>query len=1089
MQKDENNYNVKEYVETLSPKSFEQICVEYLKQLKGDQYSIRGTSFIKDGGKDITGKPVNGVPYEIWAECKKHTRSIGLEDISKNVVLVMSYGVNELIFFSTSNITETAKTHISKVASKHDFSVGFYYGDKLYKALETLPIFSKKISVKNNEKINIETHLSKYKNPEMYEKNDIIKLTRDTIFYINIHIENNSCTNLCDVCINIPKCNSMLFNLNPYDNNFKLPSYCEKIVQIQVDVLNTRKKLYIPNFEISYKTNEYTEKQIVSIGCVDPTSLLYFPVVSKKTNDYLLKIVKNKIENPPDFACFDIRGISGVGKTRLISEINKIASFSNWNTIIYDGKINKGFTPIKDLLCQLMGLPYLSHKIDISPNDIKNILSFHNDNEEFSDIIYKFIYKDFYDKETLYYLKNIFAYFLTRPYLSTSNIIILDNFQDFYEIVIEFVQELINICDSIKTNLIVCTSVNIEDIPKENNDCINNFFDFLNACPSDTVFTYEIQPLEENEAKILFEHALTNINSKSDLLTTLITKCGTLPFDIIMQIKSFQDEQIIEWTKDNLWYIPDFEKFDILINQTPKGSLNLIKRRLRCLKNKFTNSNYSTLWEQFKKIIKYLMYFENSLPICFLQDVDIDEETIVYFTESLFFKFDEEKPLLKFYHDNFYRYFSKIKLYCYDVKIAKCIFQWLESNELDTEDEYDSVLLRCYIDATKYEKAKALAIKLINNHLNGRDYNSVISISKLLLNDKHFTLSKEDFLDISIACAESYKGRVNHKRGAEIYYDLYLKASELEITIPKEKENYFYKNAINSCINSDYLQFALEILNYFNSKPQNDSYFKFLIHDRSAVINLGLGNVYIAESEIQKAKIIANECKQPIWTSIYLSDMGYIAYRGFQDKSKSIDCFKKAYNIIKSNIPYPNRKAELLQQYAFAELLDNHLNTAKDAINESVLICNELKETYLKSKARNLKGIIELYLGNSTKALEIWNDNLELCQNINNHPSQIRTYSNIAAYYLTTMNYKKAIGYMNIAIELLKHSEFSHVHFKELIINYYRISLFNNDDDTLEFIRKSYTDSDLYSYFETLDNNGHDCEIGLLYYNGANFIF
>ena len=177
MQKDENNYNVKEYVETLSPKSFEQICVEYLKQLKGDQYSIRGTSFIKDGGKDITGKPVNGVPYEIWAECKKHTRSIGLEDISKNVVLVMSYGVNELIFFSTSNITETAKTHISKVASKHDFSVGFYYGDKLYKALESLPIFSKKISVKNNEKINIETHLSKYKNPEMYEKNDIIKLT------------------------------------------------------------------------------------------------------------------------------------------------------------------------------------------------------------------------------------------------------------------------------------------------------------------------------------------------------------------------------------------------------------------------------------------------------------------------------------------------------------------------------------------------------------------------------------------------------------------------------------------------------------------------------------------------------------------------------------------------------------------------------------------------------------------------------------------------------------------------------------------------------------------------------------------------
>jgi len=1086
----QNNYDyIKEYIEALSPKSFEQICVEYLEIKKGKEYTIRGTSFLKDGGKDILAEATNGIPYEIWAECKKHTRSVGLEEISKNVVLVMSYGVNELIFFSTSNITETAKTHISKVASKHDFSVGFYYGDKLYEELSILPIFSKVITSKNNGIIRVKSNLSKYKNPESYEKNDTVKLTRDTVFYIYIHIENNSSSNIYDVCVNIPKSNNMLFNINPYDCNFKLPSFCEKIIQIQVDILNTKKVLFIPNLEISYKKDSFIEKQYISVGSVDPTGLLYFPVISKKTNDYLSNIVKKSINNTSDFTCFDIRGISGVGKTRLINEINKIASFTNWNTMNYDGKATKGFVPVKDLLCQLIGLPYLSHNINISPDDIKNILSFHNDNTEFSDIIYNFIYKDLYDKETLYYIKNVFAYFFSKPYLNTPNILVLDNFQDFYEVVIEFVQELINICNSIKTNVIICTSVNIEDIPKENNNCINNYFDFLNVCPQDTVYTYIIEPLEENEAKLLFEHALTNINSKSELLTTLVSKCGTIPFDIVMQIKAFQDEQIIEWSENNLWYIPDFEKFDILINSAPQGSINLIKRRLKSLKNRLTNGGDKALWEQFIKIIKYLMYFDNLLPISFLQYINVEEETIIYFTEALFFKFDEEKPLLKFYHDNFYRYFSTIKLYCFDIKIAKQIIQWLENDEVYNIDEYDSVLLRCYIDTAKYDKAKSLAIKLINNHLNGHNYNSVISICKLLLNDTHFSLTKDDTFDITIASAEAYKGRINHKKGAEIYYDLYKKVSNLELVIPKSKENYFYKSAINSCINSDYLNYAMEILNHFNSIPQNDYYYKFLIHDRYAVINLGLGNTNTSLTEIQEAQKIAVERNNMIWISIYLSDMGYIYYRGFQDKIQAINCFRSAYNTIKDNIPYPNRKAELLQQYAFAELLDNKTGNAKGFIDESILICNELKETYLKSKARNLKGIIELFLDNPDKSIEIWTDNLELCQNINNHPCQIRTYSNIAAYYLSTHNIKKAIGYLNIALELMYRSEFSYVHFKELIINYYRVSLYNEDKCVIKKIRETYTDNDLYANFETLDDNGYNSEAGLLYYNGANFIF
>lgn len=1085
----ENSY-IKKYIETLSPEGFEQICVEYLQLKKGNQYIVQGTKFIKDGGKDIVGKASNDIPYEIWAECKKHTRSIGLEEISKNVVLVMSYGINELIFFSTSNITETAKLHISKVASKHDFSIGFYYGEKLYNELAILPIFSYSSKIQNdNQSINISVNLSKYKNPESYEKENFIKLTRDTTFYIYITIDNNSSYNMYDVCINIQDNSNMLFHISSYDNNFKLPTSCERIVQIQVDILNLKKILYIPNVEISYKTSDNNEKKSeFYVGNVDPTGLLYFPIISQKTNDYLSNVVQKSIGKYSDFSLFDIRGISGVGKTRLIKEISKIASFKNWNIINYDGKINKNFAPVKDLLCQLIGLPYLSHNINISPADIKNILTFHNDNMEFSNIIYNFIYKDIYDKETLYYIKNVFTYFLSRPYLSMPNILILDNFQDFNEIVIEFVQDLIEICNSIKTSIIICTSINIEDVPTENCNCIKNYFDFLTACPEDSTHTYIIEPLEINEAKLLFEQTLTNINSKSNLLNVLVSKCGTIPFDIIMQIKAFQDEKIIEWSHNNLWYIPDFEKFNILINSAPQGSINLIKRRLKLLKMNLVNSNKKESWEMFILITKYIMYFKNSVPISFLQYIDIDEETLIFFTELLFYKFDEDKPTIKFYHDNFYRYFSNIKLYSFDIKVAKQIIEWIEGDEYYKND-YNFVLLKCYIDISNYCKAKPLALKLINGNLNEYNYKSVISICNSILNDNHFELTNIEYFDITISLAEAYRGRVNHKKGAEIYYNLYKKTSDLKLTIPKSKENLFYKNAINSCINSDYLNYAKEILNHFISVQPNDVYYKFLIHDRNAVINLGLGNVNIALNEIFEAEKIANMQDNNIWKSIYLSDMGYIYYRGIQDKKETINCFKNAYNIIKNNIPYPNRKAELLQQYAFVELLNNDIAAAKNDVRESILICNELKETYLKSKAYNLKGIIELHCGNTENAVEIWNNNIELCQNINNHTCQIRTFSNLAAYYLSTHNIKNSIGYLNIALKLMNDSEFSYVHFKELIINYYRIALLKCEDDIIKYIRQTYTDKDLYENFEKLEDYGYDTEAGLLFFNGANFIF
>lgn len=48
--------------------------------------------------KDIE-ELVERIPYKVWAECKKYSNSIGLQKIGKNVIIVLSEGVNELYFF------------------------------------------------------------------------------------------------------------------------------------------------------------------------------------------------------------------------------------------------------------------------------------------------------------------------------------------------------------------------------------------------------------------------------------------------------------------------------------------------------------------------------------------------------------------------------------------------------------------------------------------------------------------------------------------------------------------------------------------------------------------------------------------------------------------------------------------------------------------------------------------------------------------------------------------------------------------------------------------------------------------------------
>ena len=1089
--------NIKEYIDNISSAKFEELCVSYLRYLKGSNFIIKGTRYCKDGGKDIVGIPQNGIPYEIWAECKKHERSIGLDDISKNVVLVLSENINELFFFSTSNITVSAQKHISNLAAKHGFNVAFHYGDKLVNELSELPIFRNTVKLSSQDledkkELIARLYLSKYENSDYYESDSTIVLQRDTVFYIDIFLKNNTPKTIKNIDLEIPKSTYMLFNIQPYNKNFTLQPYCDRIVTIKINVINCIKKYNIPKIRIQYEYEEKKHRICLDAGIVDPTRLMYFPLIGEKLNNFL-KLVAEPILKKPTSNTYiiDIRGGSGVGKSRLIKELLLLGETYNWHVKHYDGINNKDLNIIKDLLCSFIGLPFYSGNINFTSNEIKKILKSQGDNEEFADILYDFLYKNKIDNEILYYIEDAIIYFLKHPYLDYPYILAIDNIQEVDISVLDIIEHLINILENVPAKFIIILGTNTERIPNKNCEKVAELLNVLDSCNDNYRLLQELYPMDAQEAKTFYIGLLKNVEKHKALLKFLIDKAGTRPFDMIMQLKYMQDKNILFWQEGNSWYIQDFQKFDTFVNKVPFKSNELIQQRVQTQLS-ISNSNIASSYQYFfKMLVKVLLIFKNNLPINFLYYINLDENIVTELMSSLFFKYDDKEPEIHFYHNNLYLYFQDQKIYSYDIEVTNKTVLWLESSQECQIKNKDTILLDCYIKLGKYKLAKEKGIECMKKCFYICDYADAVSIAELLLTSVKFELEDNEIFKIKYLLADAYRERIDHEKGAQIYSELYIKLKEEDITLSEKERNIFYHKAVNANLNSNHPDLALEMLRDFEKTNIAMPFYQFILYDRYAVVYLALGDIDNSYINIKKAIDMAEKVKNDEWKGIAYSDYAYLQYRGYQDSEQACKYFLSAYNIQFSDFISKNRQSELLQQKAFAELLQGNLKNALLEVNMSIETSQKIHSTYLEAKAINLKGIIQILSGNQQEGLSTWYMGIDLCQKIKNLSSKIRLYCNIGAYYLAENNILFAKDNLLIAYNLFLDNHFSDVHYKELFYNLIRMYNFFGENLEIKKIIKKSSDihiEEFYNYIieQDLDANS---KYGVLFYKNCNFIF
>ena len=189
----------------LSPEEFECLCYEYICSLYGanKDYQIEHTRYVHDGGRDIEITFYDQLSYfKIWAECKQHKRSIGLDDIGKNVVLVISKHIQQVIFFSASEITESAKIEIANIGDKLNFKVSFLSGKRLVNEIESHPNLIKKFFknieidtvMPREQKITVTCSVSEFESNIIIpiNKQKQIHLRNGELFNIYIHLSNQT---------------------------------------------------------------------------------------------------------------------------------------------------------------------------------------------------------------------------------------------------------------------------------------------------------------------------------------------------------------------------------------------------------------------------------------------------------------------------------------------------------------------------------------------------------------------------------------------------------------------------------------------------------------------------------------------------------------------------------------------------------------------------------------------------------------------------------------------------------------------------------------------------------------------------------
>lgn len=959
---------------------FENICYAYASEkYDADAYKVTITARRKDGGRDI-------VIYDkeqkrsSWGECKHHKSSLGLSEIGKNVVLAITNNIYKLIYFSTSSITPNTKCEILKAARIHGFDVLFLDGDKLDEEIVSckkilLQYFEEDFekSYQQNDGVFFEVLLDEFPNSynkSFYGAKQYCRLKNGLVFYIHIFLRNRKLVPIKELRLTLPE--DPQYHLSKTELAVsEVRSMSDIVLTVKGVVLNTQRPVKLHMGSVNYYAGDNTYTSQIDFGTVDGTEVWNVPVVGDIAQTFLFKTLPQteKLLQNDYFRVLYMKGSSGSGKTRLLQESAHQLSLHNISIIYMDAQVYVGVLFQKELIRQLLCLPALDKTEDFSAQILDEILTRSDVHVTNAQQIFDMLFCG--KRISLESQIDLFVQCINHPAFQGKYCLQVDNAQS---LDVQTQTLLVYLCEKLKNtraNVCMFFSWNTSVPAKQRRNPLQDYLNGHSLLPENTfVIPIVLGLLDQASAQSMVHFCLNLAPSQQAEEIRILQKTGYLPLDIILFCKQLWNTNCFSYD-GHYRYIVDVEMFSTELENLTEDESAVLQCRLQ-----YAQSNIKP-WRKAEKLFQLLLFFDNHLSSEIVQAFQIPRDLLDTLSRELIIK-EDEYGWLSFFHDNYYRFFSRKKDWGLFVKADYLKLRGFtkQMEPLMGMGMRVKYLQCCYMLGEK-EPFRIEAKALLNVLMVSENVTEVIALSDFYLRHIQGKEAQNDRLLFSVERAFVLMEFISFSKGLKALKTIYEKIAQDPYRYSLDIVCRFFHHYVNAHSHSCRYVQALDILDAFASLHNLPLFYRFIIADRRCVIYYSIGKFEKANESIDEALTLGQKENNDFWLSTAYSDKAFNYLTNTGDKEKAIYYYQKAiwhYNAKTDNTPY--RCIEIGIQKALVELLCGNFKAAIQESDAAISMAFDRSYMYLGIPARNVKACALMSVGDYNASRNLLEQNL-----------------------------------------------------------------------------------------------------------------
>ena len=1016
----------------LDATDFQRLVHDYLRARFGHTAKIKpGPPKGPDGGRDFELIFQHGHrSYKGYVECKHHRRSIGIETLGKYVVVVVVNHAKELHVVSSSSISGPARAHLVQVMGGMNIDVALIDGPFLVAELQKYDVLEKyfpgkrlrRFAASLTEALHVDVHVRA--NPdfdaERAESNTEFQSYKDQ-FYLHVLLKNTSAASLR---VSAPQVESDALLVapepiygSPPDEMFALQD-CSIVYGCRL--IAPRDFIADGQVRVTYEIANRKFTRRVPLPKLDFHSLGEPPLVGETLNRFLTRDVPRICRDihQAQTRLIDIRGVSGVGKTRLLDEMGARFREAGVATLRFDA-MHAGDNVFRRLLAALAAVPVFEGRLAHTKRELTKILVERGCASQYAESLSKFLVDETSGWKERYAVTEALRHFMRKPVIAAPVAVVIDNVQELSPQGLDVLLELAEFLKRSSGAVCLVLATNTEAMPAIMRAPVDELQNRLDAW-NDGIFRTPIpvQPLTREDAKLLLYSLLNGIppeprlrsrKSADAVIDGFITKAGLRALDLVMAIRFLEENGVIQRVGALRWYIPKFRKFRDALETVPSGSSALIRKRLDALRE-----HEPKAWPGARAILQLLVAFGGRLPAGFAADGH--EAALDLLLDRSFLRHDVlQGATYVAFHDNIYRFLDERRAWKPNRAQSTRIVQWIESQP----DRFRATLATVHLFNAITAGASDTEVVALGERALAAAENENPAVLRRVGERLDGYLARGDvarsdfrrYLPLRMRYASVLLLQAAVKEGLQILDDLYghVRAG---VVLEESEVNEFYHAYVNANLHCGHYNTALRILRTRERNLPSDPLAVFRTFDRHGVAATAIGNQDEAALWLKRALKAARG--NPDWQGTAQYDIGYIHVHLTHDASRAKTAFRRslaAYDAMRDKPAW--RQIEAAQMRAFIAMLESDLDTALDEAEDGLWLSNHHNLAYYAVKLLNMVGVVRVMSDDLDTGIEAFEEGMSRAAMSLNARGYWRAIANLGAVAAIRGEYEAARDHLS----------------------------------------------------------------------------